>query len=65
MPLKAGNERFLHKINSSNVDERNEAIQFLANGTEWIDGYVFGNFKIFFILAIFRLFYVFILYKIC
>lgn len=38
VPLDNGNERFLHKINSTNAAERNEAITFLSGGTEWIDG---------------------------
>ena len=39
--VKKGNERILAKINSSNRQERNESINFLAKGTEWMDGSVY------------------------
>jgi len=40
VPVQKGNERILAKINSSNRQERNESINFLAKGTEWMDGSV-------------------------
>jgi len=38
IPLANGNERLLSKLNSPNKKDRNDAIDFLSKGTDWLDG---------------------------